>query len=118
MSTYSNTIKKIAIPAWYNALEEESLTDTQYYKVTYKFIQAQHDGYCSDYDGESDADVEWITSLQVGYLPKQSWDFDTSKFRLEGSVTCTQNKSIHSGACALWAKVQLESVELITATAK
>ncbi len=116
MSSYSNAIKKTAIPAWFNGLSEYPLSDNQYYKVTYKFIQAQHDGYCSGYDGESDADVEWITMTQVGYLPKQSWDFDTKKFQLKGSITCTQDsdKCYQSGYCGLWAKVQLESVELIS----
>ncbi len=109
----SIAIKKTAIPAWFNALNEYPLSDNQYYKVTYKFIQAQHDGYCSGYDSESDADVEWITTTQVGYLPKQSWDFDTNKFQLKGSVTCMQNKACQSGYCGLWAKVQLESVHLI-----
>jgi len=132
MASYSNAIKKTAIPAWFNGLSEYPLSDNQYYKVTYKFIQAQHDGYCSGYDGESDADVEWITMTQVGYLPKQSWDFDTKKFQLKGSITCTRvskerpcsgsacgactqdsDKCYQSGYCGLWAKVQLESVELI-----
>ncbi len=109
----SIAIKKPTIPAWFNGLNEEPLTDNQYYKVTYKFIQAQHDGYCSGYDSESDADVEWITTTQIGYLPKQSWNFDTNKFQLKGSVTCMQNKACQSGYCGLWAKVQLECVHLI-----
>ncbi len=106
---------KNMIPSWYNGLDEEPPhKQDEYYKVTYKFIQASHDGYCSGYDGESDADVEWITTTQVGYLLKQYWDFDITQFKLKGSITCTQDKSIHSGACALWAKVELVSVESIT----
>ena len=101
-------------PKWYNGLNEEiPHGHTEYYKVTYKFIQATHDGYCSGYDGESDVDVEWITTIQVGYLPKQSWDFDNAQFELKGSITCTQEKTCQSGYCGLWAKVQLENVELI-----
>lgn len=134
MASHSSVIGKTSIPAWFDAMHEDLTSNlwlgvrtlsqalpgedqpqkqAEYYKVTYKFTQATHDGYCSSADN-----VEWVTTVKVGYLPKQQWDFANDKFKLKGRVTCDYDRIPHhkSGACALWAEVQLENVQLISAT--
>lgn len=134
MTSHSSVVHKTSIPSWFDAMHEDLTSNlwlgvrtlsqalpgedpphkqTEYYKVTYKFIQATHDGYCSSADG-----IEWNTTVKVGYLPKQQWEFTHDKFKLKGRVTCDYDRIPHhkSGACALWAEVQLENVELITTT--
>ncbi len=99
------------IPTWYDEIRETPFTDEPYYIITYKFTQAQHDGYNSDcYDTSTVYEnIEWNSTIKVGYLAKQVWDFDNKIYKLEGRVSCTN--SCH---CRLWAIVQLQSVELIS----
>ncbi len=83
----------MSIPTWYDEIRETPYVDEPYYIITYKFTQAQHDGYNSEcYDTSTEYEnIEWISTIKVGYLPKQVWDFNNKIYKLAGRVSCTNS---------------------------
>ena len=100
--------------SWYYNMKAVTPPDARpYYKVTYEIKEAEHGGYCSDYDSGDEDIVDWRKTTHVGYLDKKSWNFDTKPFKINsGCVDCTEG--IGSGYCGLRATVTLKSITTIS----
>ncbi len=73
------------IPAWYEALLDEPNRSEPYYEVVYRCSQKHLINDLAS--GEDKMDI--VETFKVGYLPKQSWDFNGRNFAVKNLASCS-----------------------------